>query len=75
MVKENPIFAHSDEITPAKWESLPEGTPETLSQVPFKTAVDNFYQVDPITRHSKTMAECSAEVASIAEQRGRAANG
>ncbi|KAL3702116.1 hypothetical protein R1sor_020138 [Riccia sorocarpa] len=45
--------------TPLPKESLPE-TKGKLDSSPFKRAVENFYMTDPISRASKTMAQCTA---------------
>ncbi len=38
----------------------PGGDPAAVSAVPFVAAVTNYYQTDPISRASPTMAECTA---------------
>jgi NADH-quinone oxidoreductase subunit G len=48
-----PRFGSSD-------QSPPSGDPAMLSDVPFVPAVENYYQTDPISRASPTMAECTA---------------
>ena len=58
----NPVFGAVDEILPAPWHMLPLKTHETLSQLPFGVAIDNFYMTDPISRHSLTMAQCAQSV-------------
>jgi NADH-quinone oxidoreductase subunit G len=58
----NPIFEQTGQIVPSKWERLDPGTPETLSQLPFYSAVHNFYMTDPISRHSAIMAECYSAI-------------
>lgn len=57
----NPIFGAMNTIVPALWQMIDAGTPETLSQLPFRSVVENFYMTDPISRHSVIMAECIAE--------------
>ncbi len=52
----NPLFATLDEIKAAAWGAF--GTSGALSDQPLVSAVDNFYMTDPISRASKTMAEC-----------------
>jgi NADH-quinone oxidoreductase subunit G len=44
--------------------SGPTGDPAMLSGDPFVPAVPNYYQTDPISRASPTMAECTATFAS-----------
>jgi NADH-quinone oxidoreductase subunit G len=38
----------------------PAGDPTALSDAPFKPAIANYYQTDPISRASPTMAACTA---------------
>lgn len=59
----NSIFTKMGGITKAPWGIVPTGTPETLSQMPFKPVVQNFYMTDPISRHSAIMAACAKEQA------------
>jgi NADH-quinone oxidoreductase subunit G len=49
-----------DEVVPAKWDSF--GKKGTLSSEKFKKSVENFYMTDPISRASKTMAECTSVI-------------
>lgn len=58
LAEANPIFAHMDQIMPAYWKKNEQWTPETLSHLPFRMPIDNFYMSDPISRHSSIMAEC-----------------
>ncbi|MBV8400410.1 MAG: molybdopterin-dependent oxidoreductase, partial [Acetobacteraceae bacterium] len=48
-----PRFGVSDQAAPA-------GDPSAVSSVPFVLPISNYYQTDPISRASPTMAECSA---------------
>lgn len=62
MVKVAPHFAVTDVIHVAEWKEfgkLPKGAAK-LSSEPFERYVRNFYMTDPISRASKTMAECTA---------------
>jgi len=54
----NPVFAATDVVAPAAWGAF--GAEGSLSDKPLASAIDNFYQTDPISRASKTMAECTA---------------
>ncbi|MBI5164571.1 MAG: NADH-quinone oxidoreductase subunit G [Magnetospirillum sp.] len=54
----NPLFATLDTVTPAAWGAF--GTAGTVGDTPLASAIDNFYQTDPISRASKVMAECTA---------------
>ena len=53
-----PVFQHLGQITPAPWKAIDIHTPETLSQSTFHLPIQNYYQTDPISRHSITMAQC-----------------
>ena len=48
-----PRFGCSDHTGPA-------GDPGALGDAPFQPSVPNYYQTDPISRASVTMAECAA---------------
>jgi len=57
LVKENPLFGNVDVAQPAAWASFgKDGKPE---RAPFTLPIHNFYMTDPISRSSKTMAECT----------------
>ena len=58
-------FSHIDETIPAPWQHFEGKTSERLSAMPFKSSINNFYMTDPISRHSETMANCSAEAMAI----------
>ena len=58
LVEVNPIFDHVDEIVPATWESFGGGT---MGETPFELPIRNYYQTDPISRASETMAQCARE--------------
>ncbi|HTH15513.1 MAG TPA: NADH-quinone oxidoreductase subunit NuoG [Magnetospirillum sp.] len=55
----NPVFAATDVVAPAAWGAA-FGAEGSLSDKPLASAIDNYYQTDPISRASKTMAECTA---------------
>lgn len=56
-----PNLLHVDEREPATFPpSLKPKVTQKLSQDSFRTAVENFYMTDSITRASKIMAQCSA---------------
>lgn len=55
-------FAYIDFIRPTPWDKFKSSVPETLSHVPFKSSIQNYYMTDVISRHSKIMAECTAEL-------------
>jgi NADH-quinone oxidoreductase subunit G len=58
MVKVAPHFAQVDKIVPAKAEKV--GKAGKISSEAIGQAIENFYMTDPISRASKTMAECTA---------------
>ncbi|MCE9508594.1 MAG: NADH-quinone oxidoreductase subunit NuoG [Alphaproteobacteria bacterium] len=58
LVKENALFGAIGVVQPAKWTSF--GKEGKCDKSPFVLPVNNFYMTDPITRASKTMAECTA---------------
>jgi NADH-quinone oxidoreductase subunit G len=58
LVKENALFGGIGVVQPAKWASF--GKDGKCDKSPFVLPVNNFYMTDPITRASKTMAECTA---------------
>lgn len=58
----NPTFANLDSVTRAGWQKLQFKVPETLSHIPFKSPIQNFYMTDPISRHSRIMADCIEEL-------------
>jgi NADH-quinone oxidoreductase subunit G len=43
----------------------PSGDPAALSDAPFSPAIANYYQTDPISRASPTMAACTATFAAM----------
>jgi len=54
----NPIFSKEGQLQPTTWENFgAEGTLQAGGLVP---AIANYYMTDPISRASKTMAECTA---------------
>ena len=62
MVKIAPHFARVNQVVPA----LP-GTHHkaqgTISEAPLDAFITNFYMTDPISRASKTMGECTKNIA------------
>ncbi|CAI0567999.1 unnamed protein product [Linum tenue] len=58
-----PNLLSLDEREPATFgPSLKPEVKEKVSSTPFKTAVDNFYMTNSITRASKIMAQCSSQL-------------
>ncbi|MFN7666652.1 MAG: NADH-quinone oxidoreductase subunit NuoG [bacterium] len=58
MVNHYPALAVRDHCSTASWPRFPQ-SPKTLDKAPLVSPVTNFYQTDPISRASKTMAECT----------------
>jgi NADH-quinone oxidoreductase subunit G len=60
MTKVAPHFAHVNHVVPAPW-TKGEQAPQSfrISERPFNEFIANFYMTDPISRASKTMAECT----------------
>jgi NADH-quinone oxidoreductase subunit G len=58
LTKASDAFLKIDEVTPAKWGAF--GCPGDIAPTPFRSPIANFYMTDPISRASKTMAECTA---------------
>ncbi|ARJ65792.1 NADH-quinone oxidoreductase subunit G [Magnetospirillum sp. ME-1] len=59
LAKANPVFAAIGSVTPAAWGAA-FGAEGSLEGGALVSNIDNFYQTDPISRASKTMAECTA---------------
>ena len=57
MWQAHPIFAETDRITRAPWG--PFGKSGPVDPAPFAYPIKDFYQTDPISRASQTMAQCS----------------
>jgi NADH-quinone oxidoreductase subunit G len=57
MLEAHPVFAETDRVRSASWENF--GEPGPVDPTPFAYPTTNFYQTDPISRASATMALCS----------------
>lgn len=57
LVEANPVFDQVDQVTAAAWNAF--GGSDKPTGGAFGHVIDNFYQTDPISRASVTMAECS----------------
>jgi NADH-quinone oxidoreductase subunit G len=64
----NPLFRQQDVLQPAEWESF--GADGAVGEGGFVPAIANYYMTDPISRASKTMAECTARLMGAAERTG-----
>ena len=63
MAEVAPHMAKVGEIVPASWPSAAPVRSFHISDMPFDELFMNFYMTDPISRASKTMAECTREIA------------
>ncbi|WP_425066052.1 NADH-quinone oxidoreductase subunit NuoG [Reyranella sp.] len=63
LVAVNKVFAAIDQQAPGAWG--PVGKPGATTDAPLKSAVPNFYMTCPISRASKTMADCMASRAHL----------
>src|SRR5205823_6373830 len=57
MWEKYPVFAEADLVKRARWE--PFGDAGAVGAGPCAYPIDDFYQADPISRASQTMARCS----------------
>ena len=57
----NPVFGAIDRQEAGAWGDF-GAADGVVGDDPFVSPVSNFYQVDPITRASETMAKCTAEI-------------
>jgi NADH-quinone oxidoreductase subunit G len=55
----NPVFAAIDAVTKAEWK--PFGAAGSVSATAFNYPIKNYYMTDPISRASRTMAQCTEE--------------
>lgn len=55
----SPVFSHMDDVVAADWESF--GQAGSIEASAFTYPVKNYYQTDPISRASQTMAQCTQE--------------
>ena len=67
MAEVNPLFAGINAIAPASWGSF--GADGVPAADPLASPVDNYYMTDPISRASRTMAECTARFVGCAHKR------
>jgi NADH-quinone oxidoreductase subunit G len=58
LVAVNRIFAALDQQNAGSWGEF--GTPGGVGEAPFVSPIANFYMTCPISRASRTMAECIA---------------
>ena len=53
----NAVFAQTDTVTPAEWKSF--GIDGAVASTGFDYPIANYYMTDPISRASRTMAQCT----------------
>ena len=58
LIETNQVFAAVGVVEPAQWGEF--GETGDMDETPFASPIANFYMTDPISRASKTMAECTA---------------
>ena len=56
-----PSFSELNSVSPAA-ATMPVKAKGSIGEQPFHPAITHFYQTDPISRASKTMAECAAVI-------------
>ena len=56
LVSANKVFAALEQQAPGAWGEF--GKAGSLSDAPFASTISNFYMTDPISRASRTMADC-----------------
>jgi NADH-quinone oxidoreductase subunit G len=67
LVEVNPVFAEVNAVVPGAWGQFgADGVPSDQALV---SPIDNYYMTDPISRASKTMAECTAIFVGCAHKR------
>ncbi len=60
LVEVNPVFDEVGEVTGAEWTDFGGGQ---VTDAPFELPIANYYQTDPISRASETMAACTRDFA------------
>ncbi|HUY69168.1 MAG TPA: NADH-quinone oxidoreductase subunit NuoG [Alphaproteobacteria bacterium] len=66
MVAACPVLGQIGEAPKPEWGAF--GRPGELSPEPFAPAIANFYMTDPISRASRTMAKCTAEILPLVDR-------
>jgi NADH-quinone oxidoreductase subunit G len=71
-----PHLARIDQITPAPWTgSSADAGGGQFDKAPFVSAVANYYEMNPITRASSVMRQCTEEIVRQGGQQGGGATG
>jgi len=55
----NPVFGQVDKVVKAEWKAF--GTAGQIAPTPVSSPIKNYYMTDPISRASRTMAQCTEE--------------
>ncbi len=64
----NTVFGSIDTLIPTVWEEfVAEG--DVAGDAKLDTTIANYYMTDPISRASKTMAECTAQFVNNSAER------
>ena len=63
LLEVNPVFGRVDQQAPGDWGAFGDDT-VAADDAPFVSPVTNFYRVDPVTRASVTMAQCTEQILS-----------
>ncbi|MFM7622572.1 MAG: molybdopterin-dependent oxidoreductase, partial [Alphaproteobacteria bacterium] len=58
MTQAHPFLSLRDQCPAPSWTRFPQ-SPKMLDKAPLVYPISNFYQTDPLSRASKTMAECA----------------
>ncbi len=59
LVANHPVFTDLDTVKKAEWKNF--GNAGAIAATPVKSPIDNYYMTDPISRASRTMAQCTEE--------------
>ncbi len=65
LVEVAPQLGHINTIKPAKWKAASANSTLTIEDDKFEKAILNYYMTDPISRASKTMADCTTLIAQM----------
>ncbi|MDV7338835.1 NADH-quinone oxidoreductase subunit NuoG [Terasakiella sp. A23] len=64
----SPTFANPDDIQSASWDDF--GAKGDISATALISPIENYYMTDPVSRVSKTMAECTAALINPQQRTG-----
>ena len=63
-----PHLTYADEVAQTAWQAGPAKASYAFDAAPCAYPIRNFYMTDPISRCSRTMAECTAEIKSASKE-------